>query len=268
MYHPGVLRMAANGKILGGLVGLCTGLALAGPWAPVFAVIGFAIGHLYDARHDTEDLEPGPRPLSRADIDREARARFATHVATLLMKVARADGKATDEELDAVDRYLVERLGYDSQDANSINRALSEASSDSADLLEACERCRLALTEPERFLLVNALYDIATIDGPISRSEAAMIDEIARFLSLSDADRAAARSTHVVASQADGAAYQILGINPEASDEEIKRAFRQLAARHHPDKVAHLGAKAVAMATDKFNEIREAYEQLRMARGI
>jgi DnaJ like chaperone protein len=248
------------------MVGACAGLLISAPWLPVFLIAGLVIGHFYDLRHDVEGLEKKPRPLSRSEIDRDARARFATHVATLLMKVARADGAASDEELDAVDRYLVERLGYDAEDASAINRALAAATSDSADLLEACERCRTALNEPERLLLVNALYDIATVDGPITRSEAAMIDEIARFLSLSDADRAAARSAHV--STAGDAWYQILGITAEVSDEEVKRAFRQLAARHHPDKVAHLGAMAVQMATDKFNEIREAYEEIRTARGL
>ncbi len=258
--------MAANGKVLGGIVGISVGLLVSATLAPLFLIAGLIVGHFYDVRHDPDEAEPSPRPLSRAEIDREARARFATHVATLLLKVARADGAASDEELDLVDHYLVERLGYDAEDANAINRALSEATSDSADLLEACERCRQALSEAERILLVNALYDIATVDGPITRSEAAMIDEIARFLALSDADRAAARSAHV--SHAEDRSYEILGIAADVADDEVKRAFRQLAARHHPDKVAHLGAKAVRMATDKFKEIREAYEQIRTARGI
>jgi DnaJ like chaperone protein len=247
-------------------MGVGVGLLISPTWMPLFLIAGLVFGHVYDVRHDPEELEQKPRPQSRAEIDREARARFATHVATLLMKVARVDGAASNEELDAVDRYLVERLGYDSEDASAINRALAEANSDSADLLEACERCRGALSEPERILLVNALYDIATVDGPISRSEAAIIDEIARFLSLSDADRAAARANHV--SHAEDASYQMLGISADASDEDVKRAFRQLAARHHPDKVAHLGAKATAMATERFNELREAYEQIRTSRGI
>ena len=249
------------------MVGLVAGLAISATWLPVFLIAGVLVGHFfYDVRTVPVELEMRERPLSKTEIDREARSRFATQVATLLIKVARADGAASDEELDAVDRYLVERLGYDEGDASAINRALAAANSDSADLLEACERCRTALSEAERLLLVNALYDIATVDGPISRSEAAMIDEIARFLSLSDADRAAARSSHV--STAAYSSYSILGIAPEVTNDEVKRAFRQLAVRHHPDKVAHLGAGAVAIATEKFNEIREAYEQLKTARGM
>ncbi len=144
--------------------------------------------------------------------------------------------------------------------------ALAEASGTSADLLTACDRCRDALREAERLLLFNALYDVAAVDGAVTRNELALLDEIGRFLGLTEADRAAARARFV--EPAPSGAYAVLGVGEAASNDEVKSAFRKLAARHHPDKVAHLGQKAMGRAAEKFYKIREAYDEIRAARGF
>lgn len=258
--------MPVSGKILGGMIGLCVGLPLAGPYAILFVLGGAALGHLLDVRNDPGRFDPVLRAPTRAEIDREARERFAAHVARLLLHVARADGSVAAEAMAAVDRYFVERLGYDAEDAAVLDRALAEGSEAAGDLAAACERCREALTEAERLLLLGALYDVASADRPVSRPEAAVIEDVARRLGLPDADRARARLPHVP--PAADAAYTVLGLASDAADAAVKRAFRRLAARHHPDKVAHLGEKPMALAAARFNEIREAYEAIRLARGF
>jgi DnaJ like chaperone protein len=62
--------------------------------------------------------------------------------------------------------------------------------------------------------------------------------------------------------------YQILEIDRSASDLEIKKAYRSMAARFHPDKVQHLGPEFQKMAEDKFKAINEAYQQIKTERGI
>ncbi|MBN1930654.1 MAG: DnaJ domain-containing protein [Desulfobacterales bacterium] len=56
--------------------------------------------------------------------------------------------------------------------------------------------------------------------------------------------------------------YTILGINPNASPEDIKKAYRQLAGKYHPDKVAHLGEEFKELAEKRFKEIQKAYQKL------
>lgn len=58
--------------------------------------------------------------------------------------------------------------------------------------------------------------------------------------------------------------YEILGVRRNASQEEIKQAYKQLAGKYHPDKVSHLGREFQTLAEDRFKEIQEAYEALRI----
>ena len=62
--------------------------------------------------------------------------------------------------------------------------------------------------------------------------------------------------------------YNILGLEKEASKEEIKKAYRQMAIRYHPDKVAAMGDEYQKGAQEKFQKIQEAYENIKKQRGI
>jgi DnaJ like chaperone protein len=63
-------------------------------------------------------------------------------------------------------------------------------------------------------------------------------------------------------------AYKILEITPDANDEELKKAYRRMAMKYHPDKVAHLGQDVQKAANTKFQELIAAYEKIKKERGI
>ena len=65
-----------------------------------------------------------------------------------------------------------------------------------------------------------------------------------------------------------GSAYKILEISPDASDEEVKKAYRELAKKYHPDKVAHLGEEVKRAAEEKFTRLNAAYEAIKEERGM
>ncbi len=56
--------------------------------------------------------------------------------------------------------------------------------------------------------------------------------------------------------------YDILGLDPSATQDEIKTAYRELANKYHPDKVAHLGKELQDLADQRFKQIQDAYDQL------
>jgi DnaJ like chaperone protein len=62
--------------------------------------------------------------------------------------------------------------------------------------------------------------------------------------------------------------YEILGVESSASDDDIKKAYRKMAVRYHPDKVASLGEEYQKGAKEKFQRIQEAYENIKKARGL
>ena len=143
--------------------------------------------------------------------------------------------------------------------------ALKSALDDPGDLDEALRECVSELSGSERLLLLDALYELALSDGELRKSEREVIRRIANGLRLSEAEQRSIAALHL----GDGEEHCAkLGLPVDATDDEIRSAFRRLAATHHPDKVAHLGAGAMELAARRFQEIKEAYDELRHQRGF
>ena len=66
----------------------------------------------------------------------------------------------------------------------------------------------------------------------------------------------------------DKAPFRVLEITPDASDQEIKRAYRRMANKYHPDKVSHLGKEMQFLAEEKFKAVNDAYQKIKRERGI
>ena len=62
--------------------------------------------------------------------------------------------------------------------------------------------------------------------------------------------------------------YIILEIQPNATDSEVKKAYRKMAAKYHPDKVSHLGKDLSQMAENKFKAVNDAYQSIKKERGL
>jgi DnaJ like chaperone protein len=269
------------GKALGAMFGAIIGLA-AESWlaAGLFAVMGLLVGHLIDRqlRPAEESGTPTPDPAghpalldalpaakTREEVNAEARSRFADHVCTLFAAVARSDGEPVRDEVRVVREYFEETLRFSAAELELVRVALKRALDRPVGLDLALRACADALPAADRLMLLSALYDLALADGELKRSEREVLQRIVRGLDISAAEHQAVLAVHY---PNQGAEYARLGLEASATDEEVKSAFRKLAALHHPDRVAHLGPGAMEVAARRFREIKDAYDAIRRIRGI
>ena len=119
-----------------------------------------------------------------------------------------------------------------------------------------------------RLQLLHYLFGIAAADGDVSNLELGVIQTISRSMGVVDADYQSIKAMFVREINASDNAYKILGVDPSASDEEVKKAYREMAKKNHPDLVSNLGEEVRVAAEKKFQEINQAYEIIKKQRGM
>ncbi|WP_002639782.1 TerB family tellurite resistance protein [Myxococcus hansupus] len=268
------------GTVLGGMLGLMAGLLVGSPWAIVlFLIAGGFAGRYYDSLNamppqDPEalsDFTPAYLPYDDTDTDiRPARReepyeQLASDLCAVFVEVAHADGEVRRDEVKVVRRYFQKTLGYGPEALEVVRGHLKTFLARPPDLDAAVSACEAQLPASERHRLLDTLYELALADGGMQRSEREVLRRVAEGLGISEADEHAIISSHLGASDEH---YAALGLTPDATDVEVKRAFRQLAAEFHPDKAAHLGRQAAEQAARRFQEVRDAYEEIRRLRGL
>ena len=113
--------------------------------------------------------------------------------------------------------------------------------------------------------LIHYLFGIAAADGQVDEKEVDVIESISRYMGIMTSDYESVKAMFV--KKVDDA-YTILGITPSASDDEVKKAYREMAKKNHPDKVAYLGEDVRKAAEKKFQEINDAYDRIKKQRGM
>ena len=277
-------------KLIGVLAGLIVGALAGGHAVVVLAALGLAVGAYVDWQ-----LTPPPlkafrdEPVSQAEIEADARSIFAHYLSSLFVRVCEADGDLSREEVAAIREFFESNLGFDGAQLEQVRQELHQARAQPEPLVLACAAARETLREAELSLLYYALWKAAAADRPVNAAEQRVLTDIARELHLDPEVEAAMRSaarprpkprTEPPPPHADenpppaapeappDTPYARLGLSPTASDAEVKRAYRALAQKLHPDKVAHLGPRAVETAAKAFAQVNLAYEEVRNQRGL
>ena len=113
--------------------------------------------------------------------------------------------------------------------------------------------------------MIQYLFGVAQADGHVSDSEAKVIEKIASYFRITKIEFDQIKSMFY---KDVSSAYKILGIEANSSDDEIKKAYRKMAVKHHPDKYNQLGEEQQIAAKEKFQKIQQAYEQIKKERGL
>lgn len=219
---------------------------------PIGAIIGMVIGQL---------IENG-RPQQTTSFGSQ-RNGFVASLLVLMAAVMKADGKVLKSELEFVKLHLNTILGEDQTQQALI--VLREVLKKEIPLTDVCHQIRVNLDYNSKVQLLHLLYGLAKADGSLVAGEVAVIHHISSMLGISEADYQSVLNMFFKSPES---AYKILEVEPSATNEELKKAYRKMAVRFHPDKVSHLGEDFQASAKEKFQKVNEAYEQLKKERGF
>ncbi len=253
---------------IGGLLGFIFG-------GGIGAVSGYLIGWLTEKK--VKDDGEWDSTSHKGNIN--PRRDFFISLLVLVAAVMKADGKVMKSELDVVKNFLREQLENE-KDALTALKLLKDLLNNDYDTQAVAAQIRQHMNYSARLELLHLLWSIAVADNEINRSEIRLISEIAEAIGIQSADAKSieamfARSNYQrqqtssrYTSNSTALDYEILQIAETASDEEVKRAYRRMAMKYHPDKVAGLGEEAQRKATEKFREVNEAYERIKQKRGI
>ena len=249
--------------IAGGL-----GWALGGP---IGGILGFAFGAMVDdkslsAQDQSTQRQYNPRNDYQNYQSQRHRTRpgdFSSALLVLSAAVMKADGKHMKSELDYIRESFRRQFG-EAVAAEQIG-ILKELLNKDIPVREVCHQIRDFMEHPMRLQLLHYLFGIAKADGQVAKAEAELIKQIATDLNISQKDY---ESIQAMFYKDAASAYKILEIEATATDEEVKKAFRKMAMKYHPDKVKDLGEEYQKAAQEKFIKVQEAYDQLRKERGM
>ena len=260
------------GKWIGGALGWSFG-------GPIGAIIGLAIGSLIDgtAQQGGFLLGDGPttgqrsRSKSRKSPNYRRQTQrpqtqsgdFEVSLLILASVVIKADGIQDQRELDYVRTQFVSMYGKER--ANHAFRLFKNISQQQIPTRKVCLQIKQMMDHSSRLQLVHFLFGIAKADGLVTEVEVKQIYTICGYLGISSRDYESIKAMFYDSSDN---AYKILEITKSASDEEIKKAYRKMAKKYHPDKVIHLGKEHQKGAEEKFRQVQKAYEQLQKERGF
>jgi len=234
------------GKWIGGALGWAFG-------GPLGALFGFILGAALDGPSKPRQYKTGP--TTQGD--------FKLALLALMAAVMKADKKHLKSELNYIKDTFTQLFGYAS--TKEAMPMLKQLLKQEIPVRDICYQIKRHMDHSARLELFHLLFGLAMADNHYDPSEDAILRRMAGYMNISDKDFASIKAMFVPDTDS---AYKILEISSNATDEEVRKAYRRMAMKYHPDKVAHLGEDVVNSANEKFQAVNKAYESIKKQRGM
>jgi DnaJ like chaperone protein len=245
--------MSLSKKLLWGGLGWAMG-------GPVGAILGVAFAAITDKMQQPQRRGTTYR---RSPIPRTTSVDFMASLLVLMADVMKADDKKLKSELDYVKSFLSQQ--FDDEDTKNYILLFREILKQNYSLKQVSLQIQRSMDHPSRLELIHMLFGLSTADGHIHPKEVERIELIARYLNINPNDLSSIKAMFVKSTTS---AYEILEIDKFATNDEVKKAFRKMAKKYHPDKVTHLGEELQNSAEEKFKKVNKAYKEIKLERGL
>jgi DnaJ like chaperone protein len=250
-------------KWVGGFLGWTMGGGVIG------GILGFALGSMI------ENIISGDHAIdhtgNREAFGNQTRTKrpqtqpgdFGVSLLILSAAVMKCDKQVVKAELNFVKEFFKRQFGQ--AKAENYILMLRELLKQDYNLRDVCMEIKMYMDHSSRLQLLHFLFGLSQSDGNIHPDEIHTIHSIASWLGISAADYDSIQAMFVKSSES---AYKILEISKDATDEDVRKAYKRMAIKHHPDKVTHLGEDVQKAANEKFKEVNQAYDQIKRERGL
>lgn len=241
-------------------LGAGLGFTLGGP---IGSIIGFAVGSFVDGVSKEDVLKEYQEAQKRGGRGSTQSGDFEISLLILASVVIKSDGKVDQRELNFVRSQFVGMYGKDR--ANNAFKLFKGIIKKEVSAHQVCVQIRQHMPHASRLQLLHFLFGIAKADQHVAGSEVNEIRKIAGYLNINQYDFESIKAMFYDDS---GSSYKILEISKSATEDEVKKAYRKMVKKYHPDKLQGLGAEHIKGAEEKFLQIQKAYEQIKNERGI
>lgn len=235
------------------------GLGWAFTNSPLGGIIAVVLGNLFTSWRPSVMRSTVTDTLGNTEEKRD----FNVTLLVLSAAVMKADSTVKKSELDYVKRFFLQNFGQER--AENYIKMLREILNKDYNLYDVSQQVGRYMDYASRLQLLHYLFGIANSDGRISQEELGVINTISDYMGVTNSDFSSVKAMFIKETDS---AYKILGIDPSATDEEVKRAYREMAKKNHPDLVGNLGDEVRQAAEKKFQEINAAYETIKKQRGM
>jgi DnaJ like chaperone protein len=240
--------MGSFAKWIGGGLGWVMG-------GPIGGLLGFLVGSIVDGT-TMQTVTGRGSPITTPGA-------FGMSLLVLIAAVMKADGKVVKSELEYVKQFFIRQFGQET--AREALVMLRDLLKQEIPLRDVCMQISRNMDYSSRLQLLHLLFGVSGADSRFHPSEVKLIGTISAYLGISSTDYLSIRNMFIPETDS---AYKILEVDQTVSNDELKKAYRKMALKYHPDKVSHLGEDLRKTADEKFKKVNEAYEKIKKERNI